>query len=635
MSNDLRQPASPFTLAAHAEVAAELPSDDPQDWLDARFGLVAPLPEGGIKSEDGTRQVWNIDRFQAFQQQDAACPDTVNPSLWRVARLNAIAGLFQVCPGVHQVRGLDLSNITLIEGANGRIVIDPLISFETARAALDLADQHLGPRPITGLIYTHSHVDHFGGSEAVKARAVPDVPIIAPDGFMTYAVSENLHAGNAMRRRASYMYGPLLPADARGLVDAGLGKTTSGGRVGLVVPTHAITFSGERMVIDGIEIEFHLAPNSEAPAEMMVYLPHLKLVNIADVACQCQHNLYTLRGAEVRDARAWAHALDTAALGFAAEADALCAGHQWPRFGAPRIVEFLENQRDLYKYIHDQTLRLANDGLTPREIAETLKPPQALASQWHLRGYYGTTAHNSKAIYQKYLGWFDGHPANLNPLPPEAAGPLYVQFMGGATQLLENARAAFERGQYRFVAEVLTHLVFAEPGNRAARALQADALEQLGYQAESAPWRNIYLTGAMELRRDDASAPSPLPAPMASPLAALLPVEQIFEGLAVALDGPKADGMVVGINWRFSDGSGNFHMRLKNGVLNFWRDRDAVADATVKLSRTGLAAVLGGRTTFQALVAAGEASAEGNFAALAGLLGLFRRPDPRFNIVLP
>lgn len=642
-----RKPATPATVAAHEALRAQLPPEDDRDFIDAQRGLIAPLDPAPIATAaGGARPAWDFARLTAGQGLDAPCPPTVNPSLWRQARLNAIGGLFEVCPGIHQVRGLDLSNITFIEGQAGRIVVDTLISRECAAAAIALINQHRGVRPISALIYTHSHADHFGGSEAVLDHAIADLPIIAPANFLHYAVSENILAGNAMRRRAAYMYGALLPADAQGSVDAGLGKATSAGRVGLLAPNRIIADDGETATIDGVDFVFQLAPETEAPAEMMFFLPQFRALAIADNACAGLHNLYTLRGAEVRDARAWSAALDQAMRRFGADTDVVFGGHHWPRFGTQAVRHYLAGQRDIYQYIHDQTLRLANQGFTALEIAETLRLPQSLAREWSLRDYYGTIAHNAKAVYQRYLGWFDAHPAHLHPLPPVAAGQRYVEFMGGADALMAKSAAAYEAGEYRFVAEVLTHLVFADPTHQAARALQADALEQLGYQAESAPWRNFYLTGAQELR----AAQKPTMARMAAPssMAAMLPVAQIFDSLAVSLNGLRADGITLDLLWHFTDVGEHHAMQLANSVLHHQK-LDTPADATthprgatadhpiahLTLTRATLLSLFAGQADLPALVQSGALQIGGDLAALRQFFSLFDRADAQFAIVLP
>ncbi len=496
MSKDPKS-ATAATQAAQARLAASLPADDGEDFVKARRGFIGTVADGKIVDAEG-RVFWNMGAF-AFQEGDAPCPPTVNPSLWRQARLNAIHGLFEVTPGLYQVRGFDISNISFIEGDTGYIVIDPLISAETAAAALALLRRHRGDKPVTAVIYTHSHVDHYGGVRGVISEAdiAAGMTIIAPEGFLDAAVSENVLAGNAMSRRATYMYGALLPRDATGHVDAGLGKTVSMGSVSLVPPTVSISRTGERLTVDGVEIVFQVTPDTEAPAEMNFFFPKFRALCMAE-NCSCHlHNLYTPRGAQVRDAKAWSFHIDEAMRMFGPETDVLFASHHWPRWGRGEAETFLTKQRDLYKYIHDQTLRLANHGLNPVEIAEEIALPPTLAAEWYTRDYYGTLNHNAKAVYQRYLGWFDGNPANLHKLPPVEAGKRYVDLAGGPEALLGKARSAFDAGDYRWVAEVVNHLVFADPSNTDARALQADALEQLGYQAESGPWRAFYLTGAV------------------------------------------------------------------------------------------------------------------------------------------
>jgi alkyl sulfatase BDS1-like metallo-beta-lactamase superfamily hydrolase len=501
--NNQPKPATPSTRAASARLRDHLPLDDGADFERATRGLVATHATGVIHHAMG-RVVWDTHAHDFVRDQSEA-PDTVNPSLWRQARLNAIHGLFEVTDGVWQVRGYDLSNVTFVAGDTGWLVIDPLTSAETARAALELANEHLGVRPIVAVIYTHSHVDHFGGIRGVVDEAdveAGQVRIIAPEGFQAEAVSENVIAGPVMIRRASYMYGGLLPAGPTGHVDAGLGKTTPKGTVGVIPipPTEEIRATGTELVVDGVRIVFQNTPGAEAPAEMNFHLPDKKLLCMAENCSHNMHNLYTPRGAQVRDALAWSKYINEAIELFGDETEICFASHHWPRFGHDDALDFLAKQRDLYRWLHDQTLRLANHGFTPTEIAEQLDLAPELASEFHTRGYYGTVNHNVKAVYQRYLGWFDGNPANLHPLPPEDAGRRYVEFMGGAGLLLAKAREAFAAGEYRWVAQVVNHLVFAEPDNTDARHLQADALEQLGYQAESGPWRNFYLTGAQELR---------------------------------------------------------------------------------------------------------------------------------------
>src|SRR5499433_4180476 len=493
--------ATAVTHALNRAVLDTLPFADTQDFEDARRGFIGSLPELEITNETG-RVVWSLKEYSFLAAEEA--PPTVNPSLWRQAQLNMHHGLFRVTDRLYQIRGFDISNMTLIEGERGLIVIDPLISTEVARAGLDLYFSHRPRRHVTAVIYTHSHVDHFGGVRGVVDEAAVqagEVEIIAPAGFMEEMVSENVLAGTPMIRRAHFQFGPTLPKGPRGQVDAGLGKVTSRGTVTLIPPTRVIEGAFETHRLDGIEIVFQLAPETEAPAEMHMFYPALRALNLAENATHNLHNIYPIRGAQVRDANAWAKYLNEALDRFGRDTDVAFAQHHWPVWGNARVLDFLGKQRDLYKFLHDQTVRLMNHGYRPAEIAERLALPKGLASTWHVRGYYGTMSHNAKAVYQRYLGWYDGNPANLNPLPPVERGRKYVEYMGGADAVIRRARADFERGEYRFVAEAMSHVVFADPTNTQARALGADALEQLGYAAESAIWRNAYLLGARELRQ--------------------------------------------------------------------------------------------------------------------------------------
>ena len=616
---------------ANAAVRMHLPFDNREDFDDARRGLVAPLSEPLITATDG-RVVWDADGW-AFV--DGECPDCVNPSLWRQSQLNVIHGLFEVCEGIYQVRGADLSNMTIVEGDEGVLVIDPLISTETAAAALALYREHRGDRPVTGLLYTHSHVDHFGGSRGVVDQADVDggrVPVIAPEGFLGHAVSENVYAGGAMIRRATYMYGPLLEKGPAGQVGTGLGQGTSTGTISLIPPTLEITHTGQELTVDGIRMVFQMTPGTEAPAEMNFLFPDHRALCMAENATHNLHNVLTLRGALVRDPHVWASYLDEAIVLFSGEADVVFAQHHWPRWGAERIEDFLAKQRDLYGYIHDQTLRLLNKGFVASEIAEQLVLPRSLDQEWHCRGYYGSLNHNVKAVYQRYLGWFDGNPAHLWPHPPEAAGARYVELAGGADALLEHARAAFDRGDLRWVAEVVNHLVFADPENQDARELQARALEQLAYGAENATWRNFFLMGAHELR----SGPAGTAVSIAPDFVASLNDGQLFDAIAIQLDGPRAGERSMTIAWHFTDTGRDYTLVLANGVLRHRVGAPQVAaDATVRVSRTGFDGLIAGVSQPQDLLSAGDLTIEGNAALFGELLGLLDPPDPNFAIVTP
>jgi alkyl sulfatase BDS1-like metallo-beta-lactamase superfamily hydrolase len=606
----------------------ELPFGDEQDFEDARRGRVGSLTDPVIKATSG-RIAWDAD---AYAFLDGECPPTVNPSLWRQSRLNAIHGLFEVAEGIYQVRGLDLSNMTIVEGERGVLVIDPLISCETAAAALALYRAHRGERPLTGLLYTHSHIDHFGGARGVlppqETAADPPIPIIAPEGFLDHAVAENVYAGTAMTRRATYMYGALLAKEPTGSVGAGLGQTTSLGSVSLVPPTVEITHTGQELVVDGIRMEFQMTPGTEAPAEMNFLFPDRGALCMAENATHNLHNVLTLRGALVRDARVWAAYLDEAIELFAGRADVVFAQHHWPRWGRERIVDFLAKQRDLYAYIHDQTLRLLNKGLVAGEIAEVLELPESLAREWHCRGYYGSLNHNAKAVYQRYLGWFDGNPAHLWPHPPEAAAERYVELAGGPEPLLANARRAFEEGDLRWVVEVVNHLVFADPDNQEAKELQARALEQLAFGAENATWRNFFLMGAKELREGVAGTATAVPPDMLKGLA----TRQILDAVAVRLDGLRAAEADHRMHLSLPDTGEEFRLTLSNGVLTHRPGPPAgPVDVTVTITRAALDELLTGAAAPDALAV----TIEGDQSLLLRLAGLIDPPDPNFAIVTP
>ncbi len=472
--------ASATIVRQHAELAKALPFEDTDDFEAATRGFIGRLEPGVVKNAEG-HVVWDIDSY-AFVQGEA--PETVNPSLWRQSQLLARQGLFEVVPGIYQVRGLDLSIMTLVEGDTGVVVIDPLISQETAAAALGLYRTHRGDRPVTGVIYTHSHVDHFGGVKGVTTQEDVDagrVPVLAPEGLVTHAVSENVYAGTAMARRAGYMYGAALDRGPTGGVGAGLGQTTSTGSITLIPPTVYIATTGQEEVVDGVRMIFQMAPGSEAPAEMHFYFPDFRALCLAENATHTLHNILTIRGAVVRDPRAWAGYLTEAIDLFGDKSDVAFASHHWPTWGRDKVVGYLSLQRDLYAYLHDQTLRMMNAGMVGSEIAEAMVMPPALEQAWHTRGYYGSVSHNVKAIYQRYMGWYDGNPANLWQHPPVERAVRYLAFMGGADAVVDKARASYDEGDYRWVAEVLSHVVFAEPGHAEARELLADTLEQLGY----------------------------------------------------------------------------------------------------------------------------------------------------------
>jgi alkyl sulfatase BDS1-like metallo-beta-lactamase superfamily hydrolase len=627
-----RKPATAATARRNREAAASLPPHEDEDSADAVRGLVAHFDPARVEAADG-RLVWDLDSY-GFLEQD--CPETAHPSLWRQSRLNRIAGLFEIAPGFYQLRGFDLSNMHVVEGERGIIVIDPLISAETAAAALALYREHRGDRPVTGLIYTHCHIDHFGGAKGiVSPEEVREqgIPVLAPEGFLDHAVSENVYAGTAMGRRAAYMYGARLHRGPDGQIGSGLGQTTSLGTMTLIPPDRDVTATGQEETVDGVRMTFQLTPGTEAPAEMNFHFPDHRVLCIAENATHTMHNVLTLRGALVRDPHVWARYLDEAIELFGDKTDALFAGHHWPRWGSERIVDYLKKQRDLYAYLHDQTLRLINRGLTGREIAETLELPPELASEWHCRGYYGSVSHNVKAVYQRYMGWFDGNPAHLWEHTPVESARRYVEFMGGAERILELARRSFDDGDYRWVVEVVNHVVFADPGNDQARGLQADALEQLGYGAENATWRNFYLAGAAELREGVAGTPTDTRAP---DIVARLSVAQILDGMKVRLDGPRAWGKRLTIGWQVTDPDERHLLRLENGVLQHrpWPD-GAEVEATLVIERRALDEMLTGTADLAALAESGRLRVEGDGVKMGELLGLLEEPDPNFAIVTP
>lgn len=626
------QPATPATVAANHAVGAVLNLDDEGDFARAQRGLVATHPTGRIAA--GERAVWDTARHD-FVRGDVAAPDSVNPSLWRQGRLNAVHGLFEVTDGIWQARGYDLSNLTFIAGDEGWVLIDPLTTEETARACLALANEQLGARPVTAVIYTHSHVDHFGGVLGVTTQEDVDagrVQVIAPEGFLAEAVAENVIAGPAMARRAGYMFGALLPPSHTGHVDSGLGKVVPVGSPGLIAPTIDITHTGQELTVDGVRIVFQNTPDSEAPAEMNFFFPDHGALCMAENCSHNMHNILTPRGAQVRDTLAWSKYLNEAIELFADRTEVLFASHHWPRWGNDDARGFLAKQRDVYRWLHDQTMRLANHGLTPLEIAEELELPAEFKAQSHTREYYGTVSHNSKAVYQRYLGWFDGNPANLEPLPPVAAGEKYVEFMGGADAVLAKAQACFDAGEYRWVAQVVNHVVFADPDNTEARLLQAAALEQLGYQAESGPWRNFYLTGAQELR----NGPPPSRDVRRAGLLHALTVEQIFDAIAVRLKAEEVSGSSVTVNWRFTDVGEDHVLGLANLALHHTPGRhDPDAAATITLTKAVLGEILGGRTTFADAMEARVITIDGDAAALLGIFGHLDAFASSFPIVTP
>jgi alkyl sulfatase BDS1-like metallo-beta-lactamase superfamily hydrolase len=634
MPKETPKEASASVIAQNAAMLKALPFSDTCDFDDAARGFLGTVDNAKIMSESG-RVVWSLEPYGFLADEKA--PATVNPSLWRQSRLNMHHGLFEVVPGVYQVRGLDIANMTLIEGNSGVIVLDTLTSIEGARAAMELYFKHRGKRPVTAVIFSHTHTDHWGGARGVLDDATlarGKVPIIAPNLFMEHAVSENIIAGPAMLRRAQYQFGPLLAKGVRGQVDCGLGKSMAAGAVALLRPTDLIMETGDKRTIDGVEFEFQMAPNSEAPAEMHFFIQRYKVLNLAENCTHNFHNLLPFRGADVRDALAWSKYLNEALRMWGGKAEAMCGQHHWPVWGRERIDTMIRQQRDLYKFAHDQTIRLMNHGLTAAEIAETIKLPASLEGAWHGRGYYGHIRHNVKAIYQKYLGWYDANPVNLDALPPVEAGKKYVEYMGGADAILARARKDFANGEFRFVAQAVGHLVFADPANQAARAMLADTFEQLGYAAESSTWRNAYLFGAQELRQGMPKTPGR--PPMARETLAALRTEQLWDVLGVRLNGTKAEGKHIVLNWKFTDTGESFALNLENCALTYTEGVQAEnADAGFTLERGTLDEVIAKQTSFPEAVGAGKIKVAGNPMRLAELMALMDEFPRMFEIVEP
>lgn len=621
------KPRSAVIESAHGD--HDLPFHDKTDFADADRGFIAALSPCVIKAVDG-RVVWDND---AYSFLGGPAPASVHPSLWRQSTLAAKQGLYEVVPGIYQVRGFDISNITFVESDNGIIVIDPLVSAEVAAAALALYRTHRGgERPVVAVIYTHSHVDHFGGVLGVTSQEDVDagaVAVLAPEGFIEHAVQENVYAGPAMTRRATYMYGALLPRGPMDQVGCGLGQAPSTGEVAVIVPTIDIRTTGETHTIDGVEIEFQMAPGTEAPAEMHFYFPRFRALCMAENATHNLHNLLTLRGALVRDPHAWSGYLTEAIDTFADRADVVFASHHWPTWGRDSIVAFLSLQRDMYAYLHDQTLRLLNQGHTGVEIAEMFQMPPALEQAWHTHGYYGSVSHNVKAIYQRYMGWFDGNPGRLWPHPPEALAPRYVAAMGGIDRVVDLAGEAFDTGDFRWAATLLDHAIFTDSEHAGARGLYSDTLEQLAYGAENATWRNFFLSGATELRDGNFGTAAQVASPT---MMAQLTPEQIFDGLAIRVNGPRSWDLNIAIDIAFADTAANYRLTLRNGVLVRRKvaPEPSTATVTIKLAtKIRLLAVVMGDFSSPGLELTGDQS------ALQALLSVLDGPDPNFNIVTP
>jgi alkyl sulfatase BDS1-like metallo-beta-lactamase superfamily hydrolase len=623
------KPASEHTARANEEVAASLGFDDEGDWGRATRGLVTTHATGAFDGPLGT--AWDIAEYDFLRDQEEA-PPSVNPSLWRQGRLNAVHGLFEVAEGIWQCRGYDISNITFIAGTDGWIIIDPLTTATTASACLELANTNLGERPVTAVIYTHSHADHYGGILGVTTQEDVDagnVRILAPEGFLREAVSENLLAGPVMGRRAFYQFGMLVTPGPLGHIDCGLGKTIPRAQGDLIGPTEEISVTGTELDVDGVRIVFQNTPGTEAPAEMNFMFPDHRALCIAENCTHTLHNALPFRGAQVRNTLDWSKYIQEALEVFVDDTDTIFSTHNWPRFGNADVRRYLEQQRDLYRWLHDQTMRLMNHGNTPREIAEQLEPPECFTAQSHTRGYYGTISHNSKAVYQRYIGWYDGNPSNLNLHTPEDSGSRYVEAMGGANEVVAKARTAFDKGDYRWVVELLNHVVFADPDHEEARLLQADAYEQLGYQAESGPWRDSYLMGALELRTGMKGLGLGIGA-----VSDQLTVEMLFDLVGIRLDDAAVDGQTATINWSFTDVDEDHILGLDNSALHH-RPGLQAADAGVTISTTKarLADLLRGDIDVDTLLA--DSTVDGDDGPIRTIFGTLDSFTGQFGIVEP
>ncbi len=622
--------ASSHTRSAHESVLTRLPFDDRTDFENARRGFIADTPHRLITNPDGSPS-FDLDAYGFVR--DAASPDTVNPSLWRQSQLLSITGLFEVVPGIYQVRNFDLAVTSFIRGETGWIVVDPSVSAAPAAEALRLVREHVADLPVTAVLSTHSHADHFGGIEGVASAedvAAGRVRYVVPAGFVEESVSENVIAGTVMSRRASYMYGNAVPPGPAGAVGAGLGPSTSAGRMSLLHPTDVVDHTGQQLVIDGVPFVFQHTPGAEAPAEYVFYLPDHKALCMAEIASHTLHNVYTPRGAKVRDALAWSQHIHESLLLFGDDAEVVFASHHWPTWGNANLRDHLVGQRDLYRYLHDQTMRLANHGHGPAEIAEMIELPPAIASRFANRDYYGTVNHNVKAVYTFYLGWFDGNPANLHPLPPVQAARKFVEYAGGADALLARARSDFEAGEYRWVAEAVNHLVFSDPDQVDAKNLLADTYEQLAFQAESGPWRNFYLAGATELRHGIRAVTTPSAAQPG--LVASMSVELILDAFAVRLNGPATAAVRGTI--AFEVGEERHVLELSNGTLHHHRSDTQATDTTVRMPRSALDAVVMGHD-LSGLMAAGTIQVTGDPTPLQALIGNLDSFEFWFPIVTP
>lgn len=629
--------ATTITAEANAEWYEKLDFSDRREFANAERGWLDNA-EGRIIDGDDNRSAWDL---QSYGDLNRDAPDTVNPSLWRNTQLNAKAGLFEVCDGIYQVRGFDMANTTFIRTDHGWIVFDVLMCKENMKAAKELMENRFGPLDIKAVLYSHSHVDHFGGVEGIITREqVADAKlslkkqltsgktlVLAPAGFLKHAISENVYAGIAMARRAQFQYGTVLDKGEKGALSVGIGMGQSTGTVALIAPTYEIGEDVPKLTIDGLEIEFQLTPGTEAPAEMNAYFPKYRALWMAENCTGTLHNLYTLRGAEVRDANDWAKYIIEADQRFCDKTDVVFQSHNWPHWGK-EIHDYLLNTAAIYKFIHDQTLHYMNQGYTSTEVAAMLTLPEKLEKVWYTRPYYGTLAHNAKAVYQKYLGWYDANPVNLNPLPPSDTAKKLVEYLGSTDAVLRKARKDFEKGDYQWVAQITKELVFADPSDQKARNLCADALEQLGYQAESGAWRNAYLMGAAELRKGNLSGLARTANGLGSAMKEMT-VDMLLDYIAILTDANAAQNDDVTLNLIVTDVNEKFYVTRKNGILlSYSGENRPDAQATVTCKRLQLLALMQGQQ-------AGQVQISGDATALKRLLAYASKFEKTFNVIEP
>ena len=633
--NPKGKPASAHTHALHESLRAGLPFEDQRDYAEHRRGFIAAPSDRQITAADGSI-VWDMGAYDFLLSGDAH--QSIHPSLQRQATLNMNFGLYEVVPGhIYQVRGYDLANLTLIRGETGWIVFDVLLTRETASAAMALVAEHLGERPVVAVVYSHSHADHFGGVRGVvdeqDVRA-GKVAILAPEGFMEHAVAENVHAGTAMTRRAAYQYGRVIPRSPFGQVDSAIGKALSSGSMGLIAPTEVITGDFAERTIDGVHMVFQNTPGTEAPAEMNTYFPQWKTFWAAENITATIHNIYTLRGALVRDALSWSKHINAALYTFGQEAEVMVASHNWPRWGNERIQEVMRAQRDAYANLNNQVLHHANRGVTINEIHNVYRVPQALQQQWSVRQYHGSEFHNARGVLNRYLGYWDGNPVNLAPLSPADSAPLYVEMMGGAGPILRRAEALHAAGDYRLAMEILNKLVYAEPANQSAKDLLADVFEQLGYQYESPSMCNAHLSAAQELRSGIRLAPAGAGGGLSPDLARGLDTQQWWEAVAIRIDPARAEDLQFIMNFVTPDTGETFIVELNAGTMTIISGfQHPEPDVGISMNRSDLETVMMGRSSLGGQLMAGVGTVTGNASVLQRLAGLLVDFDPNFAIM--